>query len=43
MAKRAGKPEPAKTLTVLPVQLRPGDTFTDDAGTKRGGEGSAPW
>jgi hypothetical protein len=33
MAKRAGKPETAKTLTVLPVQLRPGDTFTDDAGT----------
>jgi hypothetical protein len=33
MVKRAGKPEPAKTLMVLPVQLRPGDTFTDDTGT----------
>jgi hypothetical protein len=33
MAKRAGKPETAKTLTVLPVQLRPGDTFTADTGT----------
>jgi hypothetical protein len=33
MAKRSAKPEPAKTLTVLPVQLRLGDTFTDDAGT----------
>ena len=30
---RAGKPETAKTLSVLPVQLRPGATFTDDAGT----------
>ena len=33
MAKRAGKPETAKTLTLLPVQLRPGDTFTDDTVT----------
>jgi hypothetical protein len=33
MPKRAGKPETAKTLTVLPVQLRRGDTFTDDIGT----------
>jgi hypothetical protein len=33
MAKRAGKPQTAKTLSVLPMQLEPGDTFTDDAGT----------
>jgi hypothetical protein len=33
MAKRAAKPETAKTLSVLPVQLRPGDIFTDDRGT----------
>jgi hypothetical protein len=33
VAKRSAKPETAKTLSVLPVQLRPGDTFTDDAGT----------
>jgi hypothetical protein len=33
MAKRAAKPSTTKALEVLPVQLRPGDTFTDDAGT----------
>jgi hypothetical protein len=37
VAKRAEKPQTAKsapgTVSVLPVQLRPGDTFTDDAGT----------
>jgi hypothetical protein len=33
VAKRSAKPETAKTLSVLPVQLRPGDTFTDEAGT----------
>jgi hypothetical protein len=29
VARRSAKPETAKTLSVLPVQLRPGDTFTD--------------
>jgi hypothetical protein len=33
VAKRSAKPETTKTLAVLPVQLRPGDTFTDKAGT----------
>jgi hypothetical protein len=37
VAKREGKPQTAKsapgTLSVLPVQIRPGDRFTDDAGT----------
>jgi hypothetical protein len=37
MAKRAGKPQTAKsgtgTVSVLPVQLRRGDTFSDEAGT----------
>jgi hypothetical protein len=33
MAKRSATLETARTLTLLPVQLRLGDTFTDDAGT----------
>jgi hypothetical protein len=37
MAERMGDPQTAKSapgaVAVLPVQLRPGDTFTDDAGT----------
>jgi hypothetical protein len=33
MARRAGNPDTAKTLSARPVQLRPGDTFTDDSGT----------
>ena len=33
VAKRVAKPDTTKALAVLPVQLRPGDTFTDGAET----------